>query len=378
MSKKGNATVSRISDQYRREPRFVMTWKRLRTNVGAIIGLAILLILIFAMLYSFIFVSYEDITKMNGKHKYEPPSAEHPFGTDEMGRDLFKRCLYGTRYSIAIAFGAVGFGLVIGVFFGSISGYFGGWVDQLIMRLTDILTSIPGTLLGMVIVTILGARLINLLIAVGVSCIGGFIRLSRASVLTVRSNEYVESAKAIGMSSGYFGGMYDSVIMRVMDIIMAVPGFLLAVCISAALGSGIFNTALAIGIGCIPGYARMFRALVLSIRDQEYVEAARVAGASSARIMFRQIVPNILSPIIVDTTLRIGGCILMISSLSFIGLGVRPPTPEWGSMVSAGRQYIRSFWPMSTFPGLAIMLTLLGFNLFGDGLRDALDPKLKN
>ena len=182
----------------------------------------------------------------------------------------------------------------------------------------------------------------------------------------------------IGMSSGYFGGMYDSVIMRVMDIIMAVPGFLLAVCISAALGSGIFNTALAIGIGCIPGYARMFRALVLSIRDQEYVEAARVAGASSARIMFRQIVPNILSPIIVDTTLRIGGCILMISSLSFIGLGVRPPTPEWGSMVSAGRQYIRSFWPMSTFPGLAIMLTLLGFNLFGDGLRDALDPKLKN
>ena len=182
----------------------------------------------------------------------------------------------------------------------------------------------------------------------------------------------------IGMSAGYFGGIYDGIIMRVMDIIMAVPGFLLAVCISAALGSGIFNTALAIGIGCIPGYARLFRALVLSIRDQEYVEAARVAGASSARIMFRQIVPNILSPVIVDTTLRIGGCILMISSLSFIGLGVRPPTPEWGSMVSAGRQFIRSFWPMSTFPGLAIMLTLLGFNLFGDGLRDALDPKLKN
>ena len=182
----------------------------------------------------------------------------------------------------------------------------------------------------------------------------------------------------VGMSAGYFGGVYDSVIMRVMDIIMAVPGFLLAVCISAALGSGIFNTALAIGIGCIPGYSRLFRALVLSIRDQEYVEAARVAGASSARIMFRQIVPNILSPVIVDTTLRIGGCILMISSLSFIGLGVRPPTPEWGSMVSAGRQFIRSYWPMSTFPGLAIMLTLLGFNLFGDGLRDALDPKLKN
>ena len=137
-------------------------------------------------------------------------------------------------------------------------------------------------------------------------------------------------------------------------------------------------TALAIGIGCVPGYARLLRALVLGIRDQEYVEAARVTGASNARIMFRQIVPNILSPVIVDSTLRIGGCILMISSLSFIGLGVQPPTAEWGSMVAEGREVIRSFWPMSTFPGLAIMLTLFGFNLFGDGLRDALDPKLKN
>lgn len=182
----------------------------------------------------------------------------------------------------------------------------------------------------------------------------------------------------IGVSAGYFGGVYDGVIMRVMDVIMAIPGFLLAVCISSALGQGIFNTALAIGIGCVPGYARLLRALVLGIRDQEYVEAARVTGASNARIMFRQIVPNILSPVIVDSTLRIGGCILMISSLSFIGLGVQPPTAEWGSMVAEGREVIRSFWPMSTFPGLAIMLTLFGFNLFGDGLRDALDPKLKN
>mgnify|MGYP001541773979 CR=1 FL=1 len=172
--------------------------------------------------------------------------------------------------------------------------------------------------------------------------------------------------------------IYGGVIMRVMDVIMAIPGFLLAVCISSALGQGIFNTALAIGIGCVPGYARLLRALVLGIRDQEYVEAARVTGASNARIMFRQIVPNILSPVIVDSTLRIGGCILMISSLSFIGLGVQPPTAEWGSMVAEGREVIRSFWPMSTFPGLAIMLTLFGFNLFGDGLRDALDPKLKN
>lgn len=182
---------------------------------------------------------------------------------------------------------------------------------------------------------------------------------------------------ALGISAGYFGGVYDGAVMRVMDIIMAIPGFLLAVCISSALGSGVFNTALALGIGAIPGYARLLRSLVLGIREQEYVEAARATGASSARIMFRQILPNILSPVIVDSTLRIGASILMISSLSFIGLGVQPPTPEWGSMVSAGRAVIRSFWPMATFPGIAIMLTLFGFNLFGDGLRDALDPKLK-
>ena len=182
----------------------------------------------------------------------------------------------------------------------------------------------------------------------------------------------------LGISAGYFGGIYDGTVMRIMDIVMAIPGFLLAVCISAALGSGVLNTAIAIGIGCVPGYARLLRALVLSIREQEYVEAARATGASDLRIMFRQIVPNILSPVIVESTLRIGGCILMISSLSFIGLGVQPPTPEWGSMLSAGRALIRSFWPIVTFPGFAIMLTLFGFNLFGDGLRDALDPKLKN
>ena len=296
MSKNKNMTASRISDQYRREPRFVMTWKRLRTNVGAIIGLVILIILILAMVYSFIFVSYQDITKMNGKHKYEPPSAEHPFGTDEMGRDLFKRCLYGTRYSIAIAFGAVGFGLVIGVFFGSISGYFGGWVDQLIMRLTDILTSIPGTLLGMVIVTILGARLINLLIAVGVSCIGGFIRLSRASVLTVRSNEYVESARAIGMSE--------------------------------------------------------------------------------FRIIFTQVLPNSISPLIVSATARMGTSVLAAAGLSFLGFGVAVPLPEWGALISGSRNFLTYAPHLCYFPGLCIMALAFACALLGDGLRDALDPKL--
>ena len=270
--------------------------RRLGKNKLAMAGLIIVLVLILAAVCADFVAPYDpaaqDLSNMKAM-----PCAEHLLGTDQYGRDILSRIIYGGRVSLLVAILAILFGLVVG--------------------------------------------------------------------------------GALGISAGYFGGVYDGTVMRAMDIVMAIPGFLLAVCISAALGSGVFNTALAIGIGCVPGYARLLRALVLGIRDQEYIEAARVTGASPARIMFKQIVPNILSPVIVESTLRIGGCILMISSLSFIGLGVRPPTPEWGSMVSEGREFIRSFWPMATFPGLAIMLTLFGFNLFGDGLRDALDPKLK-
>ena len=143
------------------------------------------------------------------------------------------------------------------------------------------------------------------------------------------------------------------------------------------LGTGIGKTALALAVGFVPGYARLIRAQVMSLRDQEYVEAARLSGAGAWRTMFKHILPNILSPVIVDTTLRVGAAIMTISSLSFIGLGVQPPTPEWGSMLAKGREYIRDYWPMVVWPGVAIMVTLFGFNLFGDGLRDALDPRLK-
>ena len=271
-------------------------WRRLRKNKLAMIGMCIVLILILAAIFAPLVAPYDyatqDLTNMKAW-----PSPAHPLGTDDYGRDILSRIIYGGRVSLLVAILSIVFGLIIG--------------------------------------------------------------------------------GALGISAGYFGGVYDGAIMRVMDIIMAIPGFLLAVCISAALGSGVVNTAIAIGIGCVPGYARLLRALVLSIRGQEFVEAARATGASDLRIMLREIVPNILSPVIVESTLRIGGCILMISSLSFIGLGVQPPTPEWGSMVSSGRSLIRSFWPLSTFPGIAIMLTLFGFNLFGDGLRDAMDPKMK-
>ncbi len=272
------------------------TWRRLRKNKLAMFGLIVVLVLVLAAIFAD-FVAPYDPAAQDLLHMREMPSREHLLGTDEYGRDILSRIIYGGRVSLLVSILAIVFGLIVG--------------------------------------------------------------------------------GAVGVSAGYFGGVYDGTIMRVMDIMMAIPGFLLAVCISAALGGGVTNTALAIGIGCVPGYARLFRALVLGIRDQEYIEAARVTGSSNVRIMVRQILPNILSTVIVDTTLRIGGCILMISSLSFVGLGVQPPTPEWGSMVSAGRSLIRQFWPLATFPGMAIMLTLFGFNLFGDGLRDALDPKLK-
>jgi peptide/nickel transport system permease protein len=181
----------------------------------------------------------------------------------------------------------------------------------------------------------------------------------------------------LGATAGYFGGVYELVVMKLMDILMAIPQFLLAVSVSAALGSGVLNTALAVGIGSIPRFVRMMRAEVLTVKGKEFVESARASGARDGRIIWRHIVPNALSSTIVNVTLCIPGAILAISSLSFIGLGVQPPTPEWGSILAQGRQYIRDFWPMVTFPGVAIMLTVIGFNLFGDGLRDAMDPKLK-
>lgn len=270
--------------------------RRLRRNKLAMIGMVFVLILTLCAVFADVVAPYDyAATDFDAAMQY--PSLEHLMGTDNYGRDILSRIIYGGRISLLVAVLAVAFGLTAG----------------------------------------------------GV----------------------------LGLIAGYFGSICESVIMRLMDLILAIPGFLLSVCISASLGSGIFNTIIAISIGAVPGYARMMRAIVMSVRDQEYVEAAKVCGASNVRTMLRHILPNTLSPIIVESTLRVGACIMMISSLSFIGLGVQPPTPEWGSMLSSGREFIRDFYPMVIFPGLAIMATLFGFNLFGDGLRDALDPRLK-
>lgn len=204
--------------------------------------------------------------------------------------------------------------------------------------------------------------------------VGGRISLL-VSVLSVIMGLLVGGM--LGVTSGYFGGLYESIVMRLMDIIMAIPSFLLAVAVSAALGSGVVNTAFAIAIGTVPSYARLVRASVMCVKEQEFTEAARALGNSRMRIIFKHITPNILSPIMVESTMRVGINILAISGLSFVGLGVQPPTPEWGSIMSAGRDYIRDFWPLVTFPGVFIMITMFGFNILGDGLRDAMDPKLK-
>ena len=229
--------------------------------------------------------------------KLTGPSAQHWFGTDELGRDIFTRILYGGRYSITMGL----FSIVISVFVGAV----------------------------------------------------------------------------IGSIAGYFGGQVDNIIMRILDIIQSLPALLLTIVVSAALGAGYFNTILALSVNGIPAMARMLRAQMMRVRNNEYVEAAESINCSRFRTIVNHLIPNSFTPLLVQATMGVANRILMASSLSFIGLGVQPPAPEWGAMLSGSRQYIRDFPHMVIFPGLAIAVTVLALNLLGDGLRDALDPRLK-
>ncbi len=274
-------------------------WGRLKKNKMAIAGLVILAILVFIAVFADFIVDYKDVViKQDQSIRLQKPSAAHWFGTDQYGRDIFARVIYGARISL---------------FFG-----------------------ITSSVLG--------------LIAGGI----------------------------IGCISGYFGGRLDNIIMRIMDVFMAIPYILLAIALVSALGTGIGNLMLAMIISTVPGTARLFRSLVISIRGQEFIEAARAVGAGNTRIILRHIIPNTIGPIVVQTTLGVCEMILAVASLSFLGLGIEPPMPEWGSMLSEGRQYIRNTPHLIIFPGLAILVTVLSLNLLGDGLNDALDPRLKN
>ena len=276
----------------------VEVWQRLVKNKMAMLGLAILVLLALCAIFADVIADYETkVVAQNIANRLKGPSAEHWFGTDEFGRDIFARMVHGSRVS-----------LVVG------------------------------------------------LISVSVSLVAG---------------------GTLGAFAGFYGGGVDNVIMRVMDIFLAVPSILLAITIVAALGPNLVNVMLAIGISGTPGFARIVRAAVMSVKDQEFVEASRAIGASNATIIFREIIPNCLAPIIVQSTLSVASAILSTASLSFIRLGVQPPDPEWGAMLSSGRNFLRDAVHLTLFPGLAIVVTILALNLLGDGLRDALDPRLK-
>lgn len=293
-----NTNTLSVSRQYRKKSKTGEIWHRFRKNKGAMLGMFILIVLILIALTVDLWLPEEKISAINPLEKFQAPSMKHLFGTDEMGRDLFWRTIYGTKYSLAIGFAAVLISAVIGVTLGAIAGYYGKTIESVIMRFTDIFSAIPSILMAITIVSVLGRTMQNLMLAVGIAAVPQFTRITRASVLTVKNEEYVEAARALGK-----GDMY---------------------------------------------------------------------------IIFRHILPNCLSPIIVQTTLRVAGAIISASSLSFLGIGIKPPLPEWGALLTAGKNYILNYSYLCLFPGLAIMLTVLAFNLVGDALRDAMDPKLKN
>lgn len=275
-------------------------WKdiayRLRQNRAAMFGLAILILLVLCAVFADVLAPYgyddQDLSR-----RFISPCREFPFGTDNFGRDILSRIIYGSRISLQVG-----------------------------------------------------------LISVAISTVCGVI---------------------LGAVAGYYGKVLDNVIMRIVDVMLAIPSILLAISIAAALGPGLRNVMIAISIGSIPSFARIVRASVLTIKEQEFIEAARAVGAGDGRILRKHILPNCMATIIVQATLGVASAILSTSGLSFIGLGISPPTPEWGSMLSSGRQYIRDHGYIVLFPGLAIMVTIFALNLLGDGLRDALDPRLK-
>lgn len=273
-------------------------WRRFIRNKMAVAGLVIIGLFVGLAAFANVIGDYQTrAIKMNIKERHQAPSLKHYFGTDEFGRDIFIRVVHGTRIS-----------LFVGIISVSIALFFGG---------------------------------------------------------------------ILGSLAGYYGGRVDSVIMRFLDILLAIPVILLAITIVASLGTSIINLMIAVGVANIPGFARVTRASVLSVKSNEYIEAARAIGSPNHKILFNHILPNCFAPIMVYATLKVATAIMATAGLSFIGLGVKPPTPEWGSMLASGRDFIRDHMHEVFFPGMMIVLSVLSLNMIGDGLRDALDPRLK-
>ena len=273
-------------------------WRRYRKNRLAMAGLVIFFIILMTAVFADVIVPYEAATKTSASERLQSPNAEHWLGTDGRGRDVFARIVHGAPSSLMIGF----------------------------------------------------------IVAAATLVIGGFL----------------------GLACGYFGGRFDTIIMRILDMISALPGDLLAIVMVAVLGPNMQNLIIALIIGRIAGTARMARSVALNISAQEYVEAARCGGSRDLRNILVHALPNAAGTLIIDTTMSISIIILSASSLSFIGLGVQPPRPEWGAMLNDAREYFRTAPHLMIFPGLSILLTAISMNMIGDGLRDALDPKLKN
>ncbi len=270
-------------------------WQRLIRNRMAMAGAAIVLTMFLLAFFS-TFVP-RDPGAIDIAHRLEPPSWQYPLGTDDLGRDVLTRILYGARISLLVGFVAVGIATMIGIVVGALAGYYGRWID--------------------------------------------------------------------------------AVMMRFVDIMLCFPTFFLILAVIAFLEPSIWNIMIIIGLTSWMGVARLVRAEFLSLRERDFVQAARTLGASDSRIIFRHVLPNALSPVLVSATLGVAGAILTESALSFLGIGVQPPTPSWGNMLITGKQTLGTAWWMSAFPGLAILITVLGYNLLGEGIRDALDPRLK-
>ncbi len=272
-------------------------FKRLLRNKAAIIGGIIFLCVVMVAIFADVIAPY-GYEEQSLQEQYLPPFSEnHIFGTDNLGRDIFSRVVYGARLSLSVG-----------------------------------------------------------IVSVAIAMVAGII---------------------IGIFSGYCGGIVDNILMRLMDILLAIPAILLAICISASLGSGLLNLMIAVGISTVPTYARIARASVMMTKGEDFIEAARATGAGHIRLVIKYISPNIVAPLVVQATLGVAVAIISTAALGFLGLGIQPPQSEWGTMLASTRNYMLSYPYLCVFPGLAIAITILSLNLLGDGLRDALDPKLK-
>jgi len=383
-------------------------WRRLITSRTARTGIIIVALFIFSATFAHYFWQYEPKTDLDYSLKLKPPTLSpneevpsvHIFGTDKLGRDIFRRVIHGGWNSLRVGIVAVGISLIFGGLLGMLAGFYESMLITSAERL--VLFGLVGFTLGLlpawiaaqplqaILLTVLGviAAYFNtfqadkksnrvLIFAIAGALVTAlpavFIGLTMAAVCGILGL-IIGSILALPLNGKFF----STTVMRVMDIILSFPGYLLAIAIVAFLGPGLEKGMIAIGVVGIPVYARLVRSAVLSVGQKEYILAAQSVGESHGRIIFRHIFPNILSPVIVQSTMGLANAILSAAALGFLGLGAIPPEPEWGAMLGDSYRYLTSgAWWAVLFPGLAIMLSVLGFNLLGDGLRDALDPKLR-